>query len=150
MESITVPAKLDRMDETLSWIDTRMETAGFDKKPRSNILLAAEEVFVNIASYAYADGEGSVTVSFKRTETGAQIEFTDDGAPYDPLSKDDPDVTLEAEERQIGGLGIYLVKKLMDGVNYRHEGGKNILTIQKNLSDEDEHRIKADRSQLRG
>jgi len=134
-EQISVPASTGKMDETLSWIDAHLDSAGFGKKPRSNVMLAAEEIFVNIANYAYtgSGGEGLVTIHFSMTESGAQIVFTDDGAPYDPLSRDDPDVTLTAEERKIGGLGIYLVKKMMDSVEYRYDDGKNILTIKKNL-----------------
>lgn len=95
------------------------------------IALAVEEVFVNIAHYAYAADTGQVTV---RCTVGAEaitLEFEDRGRPFDPLATRDPDITLPAAERQIGGLGIFLVKKVMDNVNYRYEDGRNILTLSK-------------------
>ena len=83
----------------------------------------------------YPSGTGDAVISLRRTEDprAVEITFTDSGIPYDPLAKADPDVTLSAEERQIGGLGIYMVKKSMDEMKYRYEDGKNILTIRKNL-----------------
>ena len=89
----------------------------------------------NIAMYAYAPGSGDMTVQFDYDETGrmASVTFTDSGIPFDPLAKKDPDVGLPAEERKIGGLGIFLVKKTMDEIRYRREGGKNILCIRKQI-----------------
>ena len=96
--------------------------------------VAVDELFGNIAHYAYGTGTGPVTV---RVETlteppGARITFIDQGVPYDPLAKEDPDVTLSAKERKIGGLGIFLVKKSMDDVAYEYKDGQNILRIRKN------------------
>ena len=90
---------------------------------------------MNIAHYAYAPGTGSATIHFEaRTDPKrAVITFTDSGIPYDPLSRPDPDVTLSAEERQIGGLGIFMVKKSMDDIWYEYRDGHNVLTIVKNL-----------------
>ena len=104
-------------------------------KAQMQIDVAVEELFVNIASYAYQPGVGSATV---RLETEQEpltvaITFIDRGVPYDPLAKADPDVTLSAEEREIGGLGIYMVKKSMDGMAYQYKDGQNILTIRKKL-----------------
>ena len=95
--------------------------------------MAADEIVTNISMYAYAPGTGDFTVNFAfdGEERAAEITFVDEGVPFDPLAKDDPDVTLSAEERQIGGLGIFLVKKTMDDMTYRREDGKNILTIRK-------------------
>ena len=104
-------------------------------KTRLMIDMAVEEIFVNIAHYAYAAGGGTAEIT-ARTEgdpVEAVIEFRDAGVPYDPLSRPDPDVTLSAEDRRIGGLGIYMVKKSMDEVRYRNEAGRNILTIRKRL-----------------
>ena len=99
----------------------------------NQILIAAEEIFVNIASYAYGQETGSAEIRMTVEDGCAGIEFRDSGTPFDPLAKADPDVTLPAEERQIGGLGIFMVKKSMDDVQYRYEGGENILTIRKKL-----------------
>jgi anti-sigma regulatory factor (Ser/Thr protein kinase) len=93
--------------------------------------VAAEEIFVNIANYAYPPGEtGDVFISVKGD---AVLRFEDTGQPYNPLEKADPDLDVPLMEREIGGLGIYLVKNLMDKVEYEHTGGKNVLTITKSL-----------------
>ena len=98
--------------------------------------LAVEEIYVNIAHYAYAPEKGDVQVDCTVTGTPPvmKISFTDRGKHFDPLAKEDPDITLSAEERGIGGLGIFLTKKFMDNVDYRWEDGQNILTFSKQLA----------------
>ena len=94
--------------------------------------VAVEELFVNIASYAYVDKTGIADITIELLPGQVvQITFRDSGIPYNPLEKPDPDITKPAEEREIGGLGIYIVKKSMDEVLYRYEDGQNILTIRK-------------------
>ena len=102
------------------------------EKTQNKILLASEEIFVNIAQYAYQPDSGKAIV---RVEHGGDvtIEFEDSGVPYDPLQKVNPDITLSAEEREIGGLGIFMAKSLMDSISYRREGNRNILTIKKEI-----------------
>ena len=97
--------------------------------------LAVEEIFVNIASYAYAPGKGKalVRVEVSGTPVRVTVTFVDGGVPYDSLAKDDPDVTLSAAEREIGGLGIFLTRQVMDDVAYEYKDGKNIMTLKKNL-----------------
>ena len=97
--------------------------------------IAVEELFVNIAHYAYGDGTGTVQIQIEITAAplSAVITFSDSGVPYDPLKRTDPDVTLSAEERTVGGLGIYMVKKSMDSIDYEYKDGKNILRIKKEL-----------------
>ena len=104
-------------------------------KKQMQIAVAAEEVFVNIASYAYAPGTGAVTVRIEISDdpAAATITFSDSGVPFDPLKKADPNVTLPAEEREIGGLGIFMTRKFMDNVTYTYKDGKNVLTLKKNL-----------------
>jgi len=99
------------------------------------IALAIEEIFVNIADYAYHPNTGTVTIrsTIQKSVPAIMIQFLDQGKPYNPLERIDADITLNAEERAIGGLGILLVKKTMDNVKYEYKDGKNILTIQKNL-----------------
>ena len=106
-----------------------------DPKALSRIEIAAEEIFVNIAHYAYPDSEGDAVIETEVTTDppAIAITFRDSGEPYDPLAKEDPDITLSAEKRRIGGLGIFLVKKLMDEVAYKYEDGQNVLTIIKLL-----------------
>ena len=89
--------------------------------------------FSNIASYAYEGGEGKAEIQIFKTDDEITLVFTDEGIAFDPLAKEDPDVTLSAEDRPIGGLGIFIVKKSMDDVSYKRENGKNVLTIKKKL-----------------
>ena len=102
-------------------------------KVQMQIDVAVEEIFVNIASYAYEgkDGQAEIRFDFRAEDSTAVITFIDQGAPFDPLAKEDPDTGLSAEERQIGGLGIFIVKKSMDKVLYKYEDGCNILTLEK-------------------
>ena len=135
MSELTLEARLDNLQQVLSFVDGQLEALDCPMKAQMQIDVAVEELFVNIASYAYQPGAGFATV---RLETEQEpltvaITFIDRGVPYDPLAKADPDVTLSAEEREIGGLGIYMVKKSMDGMAYQYKDGQNILTIRKKL-----------------
>ena len=132
-DRLTVEAKKENLDKALSFVENRLEEAGCSVKARTQICVAAEEIFINIASYAYAPETGDAVISVKVDGETAGIEFRDRGIPFDPLARPDPDVTLSAEERGIGGLGIYMVKKTMDEVLYRRENGENVLTIRKKL-----------------
>lgn len=133
MAELTVKADRCNLADVLSFVDRELEKLDCPPKVQIQLDIAVEELFVNIASYAYAPGEGSATV---RVETEmkprkASITFLDSGMPYNPLTKPDPDVTLSAEARRIGGLGVFMVKKSMDEVRYEHRDGQNILTIVK-------------------
>lgn len=99
------------------------------------VSVAIEEIFVNIANYAYPTGSGKVVAgfTFEPESRIATFEFRDRGVPFDPLKQKEPDITLSAEKRAIGGLGILITRKTMDRVTYRYEGGENILTMQKNI-----------------
>ena len=100
-----------------------------------NVCAEVMEVFVNVAHYAYGDGEGEVTLGISFDEAGRTVTFrmTDRGVPFDPLKKPDPDITLSAEDREIGGLGIFITKKTMDSVNYAYENGENVMTMIKKM-----------------
>ncbi len=132
---LVIEAKIENLDEVIGFIEEHLERTECPMKPRMQITMAAEEVFVNIAHYAYAPEIGNATVRVEVTgePVSVVITFIDRGVPYDPLAKDDPDVTLSAEERTIGGLGIFLVKNTMDDVNYEYKDGQNILSLKKNL-----------------
>ena len=136
MLELTIEANVQNLDQVLGFVDGQLESLGCSMKVQMQIDVAVEELFVNIASYAYAPGTGSATIQIEteRDPLAVSITLIDSGMPYDPLKKPDPDVTLSAEERQIGGLGIYMVKKSMDGMRYRYENGRNILTIRKILT----------------
>ena len=133
---ITVKATIENVQKVTDFVNEELESLGCSMKAQMQIDIAIDELFGNIANYAYGTGEGTATVEVHgRLEEPAQvwITFKDQGVPYNPLAKDDPDVTLSVEERQIGGLGIFLVKKTMDDISYEYRDGKNILTIKKNL-----------------
>ena len=134
MAEITVTAAVEQLDAVLDFVNGQMERAGCSGKLMAQVDVAVEEIFVNIAHYAYHPKTGEARV---RCEAGGDpfrivVGFADRGRPYDPLAREDPDVTLGAEDRQIGGLGILMAKKLMDDVRYEYRDGQNILTLQKN------------------
>ena len=130
---LTVEARKENLPQVLSFLDEHLESYGCPMKVQAQLDIAVEEIFVNIASYAYENEPGKVTIRLRETEDpkGITVTFVDEGAPFDPVTRPDPDVTLSAKERSIGGLGIYLVKKSMDDVRYRYEGNLNILTLTK-------------------
>ena len=135
MSEITIEAKIENLDEVLGFVDGQLEELECPMKAQMQIDVAVEEIFVNIASYAYAPGVGNAVVRFESSQDPASvtITFIDSGIPYDPVKKDDPDVTLSAEERGIGGLGIYMAKKAMDDMKYVYRDGQNILSISKSI-----------------
>ena len=128
-------AVVENLDEVLGFIDENLDAADCSPKVAMQIRLAAEEIFVNIASYAYQPEKGKAIVRVEITEDPltVAITFIDHGIPYDPLKKADPDITLSAEERDIGGLGVFLAKKTMDDVTYEYKDGQNILKLKKSL-----------------
>ena len=130
---LIIEAKTENLDEVLGFVDGLLESAEWPMKSQMQIDVAVEELFVNIAHYAYAPGTGTATIRVNITENPltAEITLIDSGTPYNPLEKEDPDITLSAEERAIGGLGIFMVKKSMDDIRYKYENGRNILTIIK-------------------
>ena len=130
---LTIDARMEDLDEMMAFVDGQLEEYGCPAKVQIQIEVAVEEIFVNIASYAYTPETGPATVRMRIQDDVAVITFIDSGVPYDPLAKPDPDVTLSAEERPIGGLGIYLVKKSMDSISYNYESGKNVLQLEKRL-----------------
>ena len=133
MKKLEINAEVENLDEVLSFIDKNLESAECPMNTQMQLDIAVEEIFVNIAHYAYGDGHGNAEILFGISEEQPEvtIEFRDRGIPFNPLLKDDPDTTLSAEERKIGGLGIFMVKKSMDDISYRYEDGQNILRIIK-------------------
>ena len=134
MAEITVAADLDSLNDVLAFVDGEMERAGCSMKLMTQVDMAVEEIFVNIARYAYHPEAGEASV---RCEAGGDpfqivVGFADRGRPFNPLDREDPDVTLDAEARQLGGLGILMAKKLMDEIQYEYRDGKNILILRKN------------------
>ena len=133
MSWFEVDAKVENLEKVNDYIADKL--MGCPMKLLMQIDLVVEEIFVNIANYAYKDGEGKVRISCEVDEEKKLFTavFEDDGVPFDPLAKEDPDITASADEREIGGLGIFLTKKLMDEVSYENKDGVNKLTIIKKL-----------------
>ena len=131
----TFPAKIEALSDVLGFVDQTLESCECPMKVQTAICVAIEEIFVNVAHYAYGDGEGDMTLCIGFEEESRTITFrmTDKGVPFDPLKKPDPDITLAAEDREIGGLGIFITKKTMDTVTYAYKNGENILTMIKKI-----------------
>ena len=135
LKELTVEAVKSNITPVIAFLDEQLEALDCPVKSQMQLDVAVDELFTNIASYAYTPGTGNATIriDFDPAERVVSITFIDSGIPYDPLQKPDPDVTLSAEERSIGGLGIFLVKKTMDEMTYRYENNQNIVTIRKKI-----------------
>lgn len=123
------------LNDVTDYVEEELEKAGFTYKDILRLKVCIEEVFINIAHYAYENSDGIVDIGIEHDSVNNQVIFTfaDSGLQFDPLAKEDPDVTLTAQERQIGGLGIFICKKIMDDIQYNYTDGKNILTMTKKI-----------------
>ena len=135
MTNKTFKAQTEALSDILGFVDEMLEKYECPMKIQTAICVAIEEVFVNVARYAYKDGEGDVTLGIGFNKESREMTFCmrDQGVPFDPLKKPDPDITLSAEDREIGGLGIFITKKTMDTVEYAYENGENVLTMIKKI-----------------
>ncbi len=135
INELTLEAKVENLNQALAFIDDQLDAVDCPMKKRFQIDVAVEELFVNVAHYAYTPNTGNVTLRVESAQNppAVVITFIDRGIPYDPLAKPDPDVSLSAEQREIGGLGIFMVKKSMDSMEYEYTDGQNILRIRKNF-----------------
>ena len=135
MKELTIAATVENIETVTDFVNEQLEVLDCPIKAQMQIDIAIDELFGNIAHYAYNPQVGQATVRVEVIEEplGVTVTFIDNGIPYDPLKNDDPDTTLSAEEREIGGLGIYMVKKSMDEITYEYKDGQNILKIKKNL-----------------
>ena len=145
MKELTLDAKTENLDRVTGFLEEFLEHTDVSVAILMKISVALEEMFVNVANYAYTntdvpEEDRKVTVRLEDVKVsgadGIKITLTDRGKPYDPLAKADPDTTQTIEDRPIGGMGILIVKKSMDAVNYEYKDGKNILTIKKNFDSE--------------
>ena len=135
MTNKTFEAKTEKLSDVLGFVDLMLEKYECPMKIQMALCVAIEEVFVNVARYAYKNGEGDVTLGIGFDNESRKITFrmADKGVPFNPLKKPDPDITLSADEREIGGLGIFITKNTMDSVEYAYENGENILTMTKTI-----------------
>ena len=135
MKSITIPAEAKNLDAVVAFVFDELRPFNCSQKILLQVRLAIEEIFINIVSYAYHPETGLADIRCEVLQEPLRvvIQFLDGGIPFDPLAKEDADLSPEALEEREGGLGIFLVKQTMDEVRYSHENGKNVLTIQKKL-----------------
>lgn len=137
MNQLDIHAEKENLPKVLAFIDAELEKLNCAARIITQIDVAAEEIFVNISSYAYDTQVGSATIKVEVTDkpVSVVISFIDNGIPYDPLAKPDPDRKMPPSVRKKGGLGIFMVKKSMDDVAYEYKDGQNILTIRKKIGD---------------
>ena len=135
MKELTLAATVENIEVVTDFVNEELEAFDCPMKAQMQIDIAIDELFGNIAQYAYSPevGEATVRVELMEDPRAAVITFIDKGVPYDPLAKSDPDTTLSSEERAVGGLGIFMVKKTMDEITYEYKDGQNILAIRKSL-----------------
>ncbi len=135
MWELEIEAKTQYLEQVRAFVDGHLEMFDCPVKAKMQIDMAVEEIFVNISQYAYTPKTGKVTIRMEMTKEPLSVvlTFLDNGIPYNPLAKADPDVTLPAQEREIGGLGIYMVKNIMDDVAYAYQDGRNILKLRKKI-----------------
>lgn len=135
MTELTLQAKLENLDQVIDFVEEHLLKNGCPMKTLAQLQIAVEEIYVNIANYAYQSSEGTATIqiTINKEPIQAIITFMDNGLPFNPLLMEAPDTTLSAENRPEGGLGIFMVKNIMDEIKYIYEGEKNILTMCKNF-----------------
>ena len=135
MKELTVEAIVEQIETVTEFVNAELEKLDCPMKARIQLDIAIDEIVSNIAYYAYGEKTGSVTVRIEalQEEIGVQLMFLDSGFPYDPLTRQDPDISAEIEERKEGGLGIFLVRKTMDDMKYEYKDGQNCLTIRKSF-----------------
>ena len=135
MNELHISATVENLETVMEFVEDHLAEYGCPMKTQMQVALAVEEIYVNIAHYAYHPEVGPATIQVEAHEEPLEIviTFMDNGKPYDPMAKDDPDITLSAEARDIGGMGVFLVKQTMDDVHYEYRDGRNILRISKRL-----------------
>lgn len=132
-KEIIVDAKTDNLSQVTSFISSFLKENNCSAKAEKQIILAVDEAFTNIANYAYDGKDGKVDITIQQENNVVTIVMRDEGKLYDPLDKEDPDISLSAEDRQIGGLGVFLVKRNLDDVSYSYENNRNVLTMKKKI-----------------
>lgn len=133
MKELTVDAKPESLSEIKSFVSAELEETDCPEGTRKQILIVVDEIFANITQYAYDGEEGTAVIRIEENSEprAVVLTFLDGGIPFDPLTMKTPDTSLKAREREIGGLGIFMVRKLTDEISYEYADGKNILRIKK-------------------
>lgn len=131
---LTLPNDVQEVPQLNAFVDEVCETAGLDMSTTMKINLAIEEAVVNVMNYAYPNGKGDVDIDAQINDEHLMFVISDSGTPFDPTVKAEVDTTLSAEQRSIGGLGIHLIRQIMDTINYERVDNKNLLTLSKNIT----------------
>ena len=133
MQELVIEAKIENLDKLNEFVHNAISDLNFEKKSIMQLDLIVEEIFVNIANYAYSPKTGLAKILLDIKCEWISLTFIDSGIPYNPLEQSDPDVNLSVDEREIGGLGIFLTKKFVDKISYQYINNQNVLTIEKIL-----------------
>ncbi len=133
MKELTIDAKISNLHGVIGFLDAQLEEMDCPMSAQIQLDMAVEELFVNIANYAYAPGSGTATIRIRTCSSPRSVTVTliDEGVPFDPTKKQDPDTSLSAQDRSIGGLGIFMAKKSVDEMKYEYVNGQNRLTLHK-------------------
>ncbi|MGN0347872.1 MAG: ATP-binding protein [Lachnospiraceae bacterium] len=135
VENITVEASIDNMKSVLDLAENLLTEASCPLPVVTRFLLSIEEIYVNVASYAYGDSVGNCRVQYTLSDSSMAIDVWDSGIPFNPLEREDPDITLKAEDRKIGGLGIFMTKTMMDEITYEYKDGQNHIWMKKSWAE---------------
>ena len=135
MKELTIDATVQNIEKVTAFVDEQLAQLNCPLKAQMQIDIAIDELFGNIAHYAYnpKTGPATVRIDVLQDPLSVVVTFIDNGKAYDPLAREDPDISLTAQEREIGGLGIFMVKKCMDEISYEYKDGRNILRIKKKI-----------------
>ncbi len=135
MKELTIDATVQNIEKVMAFVDEQLAQLNCPLKAQMQIDIAIDELFGNIAHYAYnpKTGPATVRIDVLQDPLSVVVTFIDNGKAYDPLAREDPDISLTAQEREIGGLGIFMVKKCMDEISYEYKDGQNILCIKKKI-----------------
>jgi serine/threonine-protein kinase RsbW len=137
MHKLILTAKIENLNKVFDFLDAQLSSLAYNMKAKLQLELSIEEAYVNISKYAYKSDKGEVEILTTVDEDPLQItvQLVDSGIPYNPLKTEDPDLCTDTEEKELGGLGIFLIKKNVDNIKYKYHNGKNILTLQKKLDE---------------
>lgn len=133
MKEMKIPALVENIETVTEFVNEYLESLDCPLKIQMKIAIVIDEIFSNISYYAYGEEKGEVIIRIEKRENpyGVQLTFLDHGMPYDPLKVDEPDISLSVDERQIGGMGIFMVKNIMDEISYEYADGQNVLKMCK-------------------
>ena len=131
MDKIVLESKMENIKKVIEFVNSKIEKCNFKEKEKLEINIAIDELFGNIVKYAYGEEVGIVEVQVKVKENPLEVEITfiDSGTKYNPLEREEPNIEANLNERKIGGLGIFIARKLMDEIKYEYKDGKNVLSI---------------------